>query len=682
MRRRVGGALLAGVTALGVAAFAGGGVASAATPTPIAALTTSATVISGSTASATGGSLSITLSGGTINVGDTITLTVACPATGAIGWASLATSSTGWTVNAATAATGCSEKNIETITAGSSAATTIALTDAFATDGAPSGAVSITGSYAALGVAAANFTVPSPATVSWYTVTSNVPAVTLTSTTTAQAVSNITLGQPANLAGGVLAGETGNTFVVTLTNANFGAVPTMTSVPTTQVNTVTVAATIGTPTATIKFNTTGTLGAPLTATNFVISGLSIVPSGSGPVTAKVALTSGANTGDVTLAAPVASFQGASNRIYGQTPDATVAQEFQAAFPITGNVHPTSVVLATDVDPYDALSAAYLESQLGTGLLITPQASLGADAANAMRLMGITTVYVVGGPLAISPAVIAQLKATPAYNLGGVSPTGSNLSVVGPIYGQTADDTAQAISTYFGGAYGSLPNVSGAYSPTGGAFNDTSGNASATGPVAGSQTAFVIADNDWRDATTLGPIAYAYRIPIILTPMASLGSQASAALTSLGVKQVIVVGGQLALANNVVTAIQALNGGISVLRIAGYDYTETAVQLAKFETAAANTGLEWAPTGYLVSHGDYWSDALGAAAIAGNSNFTFNGTTYGYEPILTTENPTTIGQYLQSYITSLAPSTASVNVLGGPLAVTPTVVSSLQASLAG
>ncbi len=288
---------------------------------------------------------------------------------------------------------------------------------------------------------------------------------------------------------------------------------------------------------------------------------------------------------------VGSILGNVTTIYGPdgTADGTVAAEFENAYPAStgGNAN---VVLATDAahaNGSDALAASYLEGTLGTGLLITSPTTLGTDAQNAIRIEGVSTVYVVGGPLAISPAVIAQIEALPVYHAGGLTTTGATVKVVGPIAGAdgTAEGTAAAIATRFGTAYGS-GLFSGAYSASGGLYNDTTGSATSVGPTSNVPTAIVVAGTDWQDAMSVAPEAFKMRFPVILNGPSSdtsLDADAQGALTSLGVKQVIVIGGQLALQNSVETQIAALNGGISVLRIAGKDATDTAAQIGELRT---------------------------------------------------------------------------------------------------
>ena len=305
---------------------------------------------------------------------------------------------------------------------------------------------------------------------------------------------------------------------------------------------------------------------------------------------------------------------------------------------------------------------------------------------AIQTEGVTTVYVVGGPLAISPAVIAQIKALPAYFPGGLVQRGTDVTVVGPIYGAdgTAAGTAAKIATYYSTAYGSGV-FAGAYSATGGTYNDTTGSASVSGPTSAVPTAIVVASNDWQDAMSIAPEAFNMRFPVILAGPSSsttLGADAQAALTSLGVKQVIVIGGQLALQNSVEAAIAALNGGISVVRIAGIDATDTAAQIAKFalSTAGVGTGLGWTATGaknaVLASHVDYWTDALGAAALGGGANANF-----GTEPIILVENPLTVGQYTTGVLGTLGiAGISNLTVLGGSLAMPPSTVQTLLAGL--
>jgi putative cell wall-binding protein len=152
--------------------------------------------------------------------------------------------------------------------------------------------------------------------------------------------------------------------------------------------------------------------------------------------------------------------------------------------------------------------------------------------------------------------------------------------------------------------------------------------------------------------------------VILTPGAALGSQAVQALTSLGITQVLAIGGQLALQPAVETAVVAL--GIKVVPIAGLDGSDSSTQLAKFEQGAATKGLVWASTTVLLAQGLAVSDALGAGVLSGLSIVP--------EPLLLTEAPnataaTDLGTSVIAELGLLgAGGVTNIQPLGGPLAV--------------
>ncbi len=65
---------------------------------------------------------------------------------------------------------------------------------------------------------------------------------------------------------------------------------------------------------------------------------------------------------------------------------------------------SSVVLATDQNWPDALTASYLAAYLRTGVLLTPTGSLSAYTAQAIAQEGVSSVFIVGGNLAVSNGV--------------------------------------------------------------------------------------------------------------------------------------------------------------------------------------------------------------------------------------------------------------------------------------
>lgn len=114
--------------------------------------------------------------------------------------------------------------------------------------------------------------------------------------------------------------------------------------------------------------------------------------------------------------------GAVTRIFGATADGTAAQELANQFTPALRECPAagSVVLARDTYFADALSSQYLASYLDTGTLLTPSSHLSTVTKTALRDEGITHVYIVGGPLAVSTTVLDALQELPAYTCGGGS----------------------------------------------------------------------------------------------------------------------------------------------------------------------------------------------------------------------------------------------------------------------
>ena len=326
---------------------------------------------------------------------------------------------------------------------------------------------------------------------------------------------------------------------------------------------------------------------------------------------------------------------ASSRLFGPTADGTAAAELESQF-VPGTNCPSShaVALATDANYPDALAASFLAGYLGSGILLTPTASLSSDALTALKDEGIQYVYVVGGPIAVSDADVTQLGSTPAYNCGGSTATGSNL-VVTRLSGQTLYDTAAAIAEAVGQSNvgtAAFPGAYGLYDDVGGAQSSSASTGTTAEP-----TAVLATGTGFQDAIAASPMAYAQAFPVLLTDPNALSPAAQAALTDLGIKQVIVMGGPVAVTDPVVAQVQGM--GIEVTRIAGVDYTDTATQLAGFELNATNSqgqviGLNWqASFGNTIelSRGDFYADGLAGCVVGGTHK----------QPMLLTVDPNTV-----------------------------------------
>ena len=531
------------------------------------------------------------------------------------------------------------------------------------------------------GATAVTDSIAADATVAPLAITSNTPGVGLAPGATNAAISNVVITE-------YVPGIVSGTVTVTL-----GGTSTFDKASTPSVSAsgggAVVGKVTGAGTGALSFPvTTASSGTPAT---YTLSGLAVdVPASApaGPVRALVADTTGA------LGPPAQLFSViTSQRIFGQTSVDTSAALFENnGCPSAGgiNIGPLSIggtrnaVLATSDSFPDALSASYLASQLNTSVLVTPTAAVAQTTLTALRLEGVENVFVVGGPLAISAADIATLKATPSYHCGGLTERSSliggaqNLQVT-QIYGQTQYGTAEQVAEYAGaGAVGKV-NVPGAY---GGMYNDTTGSNGTTAAtaVSGGRTAILAVGTNYPDAMAASAMAYNEKLPVLLTGTSSLAPEAEAAIVNLGIQQVIVMGGPLAISDNVVTQLMGL--GVSTFRIAGNDDTDTAQLLAQFELNTTNAsgvteGLGWLPAnGLVVTRGDYFTDALSASAYAGQSG----------TPIVLTENPTTVGTYLTGFLNKAGTvgygghPVYSFTVLGGSLAIAPATVTAIAGAL--
>jgi putative cell wall-binding protein len=381
------------------------------------------------------------------------------------------------------------------------------------------------------------------------------------------------------------------------------------------------------------------------------------------------------------------------RVAGLTADATAAAELTRAFPSTRGSCPTSrtAVVATTLGYQDALSSQFLAEHFTTGTLLTPTTSLAAATATALQKEGITTVYIVGGPFAVATSVAAAIANLPAYQCGGKTrqTTGGTIAVH-RIDGKTQYGTSMAVAEFVGTA--ASKSFAGAYATvnaTGGSgrYNDTAAAGSAA-PPGSSPTAILASGQEFQDAQAASVISYRTKLPMLLTPATDLSTTALAAIQKLGIKQVILLGGPLAV-TNAVEATLVQKTGDAVLRVAGKDYTDTARELARFETAKSTAGLGWTPRRrIMVARGNGFTDGLVGAVLENAHNGT-TGPAGAGRPLLLTESPTVIGSYLTTFlevtghsgITGTGEKTIrDLTVLGGPLALTTATVSGMLSDL--
>jgi putative cell wall-binding protein len=306
----------------------------------------------------------------------------------------------------------------------------------------------------------------------------------------------------------------------------------------------------------------------------------------------------------------------TNRFGGLTRYDTARIAAEAQFP-GGSA---SAVLATGSNFPDALSAADLAGSMGAPLLLTPTAALAPETVAALATLRVHTVFVVGGPAAVSAAVIAQL-------------TGLGYTVPAAIAGADRYATAAAVAS-----------ASVTFAPI--------------GTIGGKKTAIVVSGTNFPDALSLGSSSYVGHLPILLTDPNTLSAATSAEITSLGVTNVIIGGGTAAVSAAVETSLKALAGGaLTTTRLAGVDRFDTSAKVAAFAVSpviSGGLGMSVAGTGpagvgIILASGLNFPDALVGAE-------------FGVPILLSDPVPTSVC----TQITAMAP--ANVTALGGLTAV--------------
>lgn len=227
-------------------------------------------------------------------------------------------------------------------------------------------------------------------------------------------------------------------------------------------------------------------------------------------------------------------------------------------------------VATGAGYHDALSAAPAAARFNSPVLLTQPGSIPAVVQAEVTRLQPVQIVVAGGPLAVSDAVLAQLKT--------LAPS----ATVSRVFGANAYNTSQAIAT---DAFGT-----------------------------GASDVYIATGLDFPDALTAAPAAAHFKGPILLVPGTSgtLDSVTSALLTSLGTTTVRIAGGPLAVSTGIENALKAKAGVTTVKRNGGANMygTAAAINQDAFTTSRS--------TAYLAV-GTNFPDALVGAALAGSKD---------------------------------------------------------------
>jgi len=247
---------------------------------------------------------------------------------------------------------------------------------------------------------------------------------------------------------------------------------------------------------------------------------------------------------------------------------------------------------------DALAASYLAGVEKAPILLVSPGSLPQEIENAVKELKAKKAYVLGGELAVSEAVASKLKTL--------------VLQVERITGQNRYATAAAIAAKGGPA----------------------------------ETAIVVSGFAPADSLVAGPLAFGEKHPILLVDKNSVPAGTKKAITDLGIKNIIVIGGENAVSKAVYNELKAKE------RYAGRSRIETSLDVAEKSFATAK---DFSIVGYLKL-----ADAVGAA-VSGH-------------PIIYVKNDISD---VDDYLTGAVQSSTRFTIFGGPLAVSNTVDKELK-----
>lgn len=267
-----------------------------------------------------------------------------------------------------------------------------------------------------------------------------------------------------------------------------------------------------------------------------------------------------------------------------------------------------VILASGANYPDALSASALAGVHDAPIILTDPTELSSKAAATIKQLSPSTIYVVGGPSAVSDEV---LQAT--NNI-----CGSNTI---RLYGSTRYETSLEILRQCNSS---------------------------------SDTVIVATGANYADSLSISPFAYVTKSPIVLCdPNGGLTQEAIEAIRAGGFSRAILVGGNAAVPDVVISQLNNANIATDgIRRLSGATRYETSAQITAFEISETSL-LTADPLGFAT--GSNYADALAMGPCMGRIN----------SPLLLVDNG---AQTVCAYIERLKGNVGNAFVAGGINAV--------------
>ncbi|MDP3630545.1 MAG: cell wall-binding repeat-containing protein [Actinomycetota bacterium] len=289
---------------------------------------------------------------------------------------------------------------------------------------------------------------------------------------------------------------------------------------------------------------------------------------------------------------------------------TTAMKLSASAYAAGSVD--TVVLATGADFPDALSAAGVAGAYRSPVLLTKPLALPDGLLAEITRLGAHNVVIMGGAGAVGLPVERALIAR------GLAVT----RIAGNNRYSTSAAAARRVAALKGASFAKI--------------------------------AFVARGDDFADALAVAPFAYSQGFPVLLTKTSTLPPECSAVITTLGIREIYVVGGTGAVATNVFNALNYLpTVTTDVVRLAGLSRYDTA-------TVIAQKGLDlwWGNAGYVgIATGRGFADALGGGAVCGARG-----------GVLLLTDPLQLSAPVSAFMTRNVADIVDTEICGGPGAV--------------
>ena len=202
---------------------------------------------------------------------------------------------------------------------------------------------------------------------------------------------------------------------------------------------------------------------------------------------------------------------------------------------------------------DAISVAGLAGFLDAPVLLTPNESLNGGVADFIEDYGVQTIYVLGGPAAVSDSVVEAIEDL------------ANQPTVTRIFGDDRYATAAAVASNLGG---------------GAAW------------CGGAEAAAILAnggDVSLAYAMAISPVANRLQLPLLLTAADELPMATEDFITDQDIEHVVIMGGESSVSDDVSAALTSA-GVDTVTRIDGDTPAAASAALTKLATGSCKADL--------------------------------------------------------------------------------------------